>query len=99
MNAEQYEDFRRLFSQQLHHIVRRFIDQGIPVEREEVVAAAFRIHPYHHDTIGDMCDLETISRDELWRHYQSHYVPNNAVTVLVGDVDVDLDAPLSLEDE
>jgi len=35
---------------------------------EEVVGAAFRVHPYHHDTIGDMCDLETMSahRGSLW---------------------------------
>jgi len=52
---------------------------------EEVVGAAFRVHPYHHDTIGDMCDLETISRDQLWHHYQTHYGPGNAVAVAVGD--------------
>jgi len=52
---------------------------------EEVVGTAFRVHPYHHDTIGDLCDLETISRDDLWRHYQSYYGPNNAVAVAVGD--------------
>jgi len=56
---------------------------------EDVRGAAFRIHPYHHDTIGDMCDLETISRDDLWKHYRTHYVPNNAVAVLVGDIDVE----------
>ncbi len=52
---------------------------------EEVVAAAFRVHPYHHETIGDMCDLETMTRDDLWRHYQTCYGPNNAVVVAVGD--------------
>jgi zinc protease len=53
---------------------------------EEVKAAAFRIHSYRHDTIGDMHDLQTMSRDDLWRHYNTYYVPNNAVAVLVGDV-------------
>jgi len=43
------------------------------------------VHPYHHDTIGDMCDLETISHVDLWRHYQTHYGPDNAVVVAVGD--------------
>lgn len=52
---------------------------------EEVVGAAFRVHPYHHDTIGALCDLETIGRDDLWRHYQTYYGPNNAVAVVVGD--------------
>jgi len=52
---------------------------------EEVVAAAFRVHPYHHETIGDMCDLETITHGDLWRHYQTYYGPNNALVVAVGD--------------
>jgi zinc protease len=56
---------------------------------EEVVGAAFRVHPYHHDTIGDMCDLETITREQLWRHYQTYYGPNNALAVAVGDFDTE----------
>jgi len=54
---------------------------------EEVVGAAFRVHPYHHDTIGDMCDLKSISREDLWRHYQTYYGPDNAIVVAVGDFD------------
>ena len=54
---------------------------------EEVVGAAFRVHPYHHDTIGDMCDLERITRDDLWEHYQRYYGPDNAIAVAVGDLD------------
>jgi zinc protease len=54
---------------------------------EEVVGTAFRVHPYHHETIGDMCDLETISHQDLWHHYQTHYGPDNAVAVAVGDFD------------
>jgi zinc protease len=54
---------------------------------EEVKAAAFRVHPYHHETIGDMCDLEAISHADLWHHYQTYYGPNNAIAVAVGDFD------------
>ncbi len=52
---------------------------------EEVHAAAFRVHPYHHMTIGDMADLHTISRDDLYEHYQKHYVPGNAVLAIAGN--------------
>jgi zinc protease len=52
---------------------------------EEVGAAAFRVHPYHHETIGDMCDLETMTHEDLWNHYQTYYGPNNAVVVAAGD--------------
>ncbi|MGQ9599819.1 MAG: M16 family metallopeptidase [Anaerolineae bacterium] len=56
---------------------------------EEVVAAAFRIHPYRHETIGDLCDLQTITRDDLWRHYQTYYGPNNAIAIAVGDFETE----------
>jgi zinc protease len=52
---------------------------------EEVQAAAFRVHPYHHEIIGDMADLHTISRSQLYEHYRAYYVPNNAVLAVAGD--------------
>ncbi len=54
---------------------------------EEVQAAAFRVHPYHHMIIGDMADLESMTRDNLYTHYKHFYVPNNAIVVAVGDFD------------
>jgi zinc protease len=54
---------------------------------EEVQAAAFKVHPYHHDTIGWKTDLETMTRDDLYAHYQTYYAPNNAVIVAAGDFD------------
>jgi zinc protease len=56
---------------------------------EAVQAAAFRIHPYHHQVIGDMADLQTISRDDLYHHYQTYYRSNNAVVVVTGDFDTE----------
>lgn len=52
---------------------------------EEVHAAAFRVHPYHHEVLGDQVDIETMTRDDLHEHYRSFYAPNNAIAVLVGD--------------
>jgi len=52
---------------------------------EEIQAAAFRVHPYHHEIIGDMADLQTIQREDLYQHYRTYYVPNNAVLALAGD--------------
>lgn len=52
---------------------------------EELTSAAFRVHPYHHEIIGDLADLTTITRDDLYGHYRRHYVPNNAIIVAVGD--------------
>jgi len=52
---------------------------------EAVQAAAFRVHPYHHEIIGDTADLEVITRDQLYNHYRKFYIPNNAVLVVAGD--------------
>jgi len=52
---------------------------------EEVLAAAFRVHPYGHPTLGHMSDLWQITRDDLYRHYRTYYVPANAIVVAVGD--------------
>lgn len=51
---------------------------------EEVRAAAFRVHGYHHTIIGDMADLETMTREDLYAHYRNYYTPSNAVIVAVG---------------
>ncbi len=52
---------------------------------EAVQNAAFRIHPYHHEVIGDIPDLENMSRSDLYNHYRTFYAPNNAVISIAGD--------------
>jgi zinc protease len=52
---------------------------------EAVQQAAFRVHPYHHEIIGDLADLKTLQRDDLYAHYRAFYVPGNAVISLAGD--------------
>ena len=56
---------------------------------EEVQNIAFRVHPYHHEIVGDMADLGIIQRDDLHRHYRSYYTPNNAVLAVAGDFDTE----------
>ncbi|MBY0496253.1 MAG: insulinase family protein [Cyanobacteria bacterium] len=53
----------------------------------EVTSAAFKVHPYHHPTIGWLTDLKTMTREDLYGHYRKYYVPSNATLVVVGDVD------------
>lgn len=55
----------------------------------EVTAAAFKVHPYRHPTIGWLSDVETMTRDDLHGHYRRFYTPSNATLVIVGDVDTD----------
>lgn len=51
---------------------------------EELQAISFRIHPYHHEVIGDLDDLQTMVKDDLYDHYRRYYVPNNAVLTVAG---------------
>jgi zinc protease len=55
----------------------------------EVTATAFKVHPYRHPTIGWQFDVETMTREDLFRHYKRFYTPANATLVIVGDVDSD----------
>jgi zinc protease len=54
---------------------------------EEVQSAAFRVHPYHHEIIGDLTDLYSMEREDIYRLYQTYYIPNNAVLSIAGDFD------------
>jgi zinc protease len=56
---------------------------------EEMRGAAFRVHGYHHEIIGDMVDLETMTRDDLYHHYRTHYMPANAVIIATGAFQTD----------
>ena len=51
--------------------------------------AAFTAHPYHWPVIGWRTDVEAVAnrRDIIYGYYRRHYLPNNAVVVMVGDFD------------
>lgn len=53
---------------------------------EAMLADIFSDHPYHHPVIGYKQDLLVANVENLKAFYQQHYVPNNAVLVVVGDV-------------
>jgi zinc protease len=46
-------------------------------------------HPYRHPTIGFMEDLDAASLEDVREFFRTYYVPDNAVLVLVGDVEPD----------
>lgn len=54
---------------------------------EEVMAAAFKAHPYGNPVIGWKSDLEAITREDLLGYYRSYYAPDNAFILVAGDVD------------
>lgn len=56
---------------------------------QSLMSVLYPDHPYHYPVIGYKSDLETLSREKLIKFYKKHYIPNNAVLVVVGNVDPD----------
>jgi zinc protease len=56
---------------------------------EALFAQAFMSHPYHWPVIGWFSDLDAMNLDDLQRHYDTYYSPNNATLLVVGDIKVD----------
>jgi zinc protease len=54
---------------------------------EAIQKAAFEVHPYHYEIIGEMSDLKTMQRDDLYNYYKKFYSPSNAVLAIAGDFD------------
>lgn len=50
---------------------------------------AYTTHPYHHPTIGWMEDIKAITLEDCLSFHKTYYAPNNAVLVVVGDIERD----------
>ena len=67
----------------------RYEDQPRSLVYQEVLAAAFKTHPHRQPVIGWMADLDRIRPEDLRRHYDRFYAPNNAFVIVVGDVEAE----------
>lgn len=67
----------------------RYEDDPQSLVYEEVIATAFKNHPYRWPVIGWMTDLKEITREDLWGYYRTYYTPRNAFIVIAGNIDVD----------
>jgi zinc protease len=52
-----------------------------------MVGAAYHSHPYGHETIGHREDILSYTASSLDRFYRLYYRPDNAVLMIVGDID------------
>jgi zinc protease len=52
---------------------------------EDLRAAAFTVHGYHHTPIGSIADLDKATIQDVRDFFNTYYKPNNATLVLVGD--------------
>jgi predicted Zn-dependent peptidase len=56
---------------------------------EDFMAVAYKAHPYHHDVIGHMSDLQSIRRQDVEEYFKKFYGPSNLTVGIVGDVKAD----------
>jgi predicted Zn-dependent peptidase len=53
---------------------------------EELMAIAFKDHPYHVSGIGPMSNIENITRPEIYAYFQANYTAKNMVIGVAGDI-------------
>jgi len=56
---------------------------------ETAMSVAYQTSPYRQPIVGWMHDLHDLTVDDLRKWYERWYAPNNALLVVVGDVDPD----------
>ncbi|MCP4977287.1 MAG: insulinase family protein [Maribacter sp.] len=57
--------------------------------REQMFLKLFKKHPYRWQTIGSLEHLASASLDDFKEFNKKFYVPNNAVLVVAGDIEID----------
>lgn len=65
-------------------------DQSQRLIFQSLILDIFHDHPYHHPIIGYKQDIWNVRGKDLHAFYKQHYIPNNAVLVIVGDVNPDV---------
>ena len=53
---------------------------------ETMITNLFESHPYHYPIIGYKQDLWSVTQETLIAFYKKYYTPDNAVMIIVGDV-------------
>jgi len=81
------EEFAREIKVVMEERRRSYEDRPRSLLIENLLATAFAAHPYKWPTIGWMQDLENMSWRDAQAWYKQWYAPNNAVVVVVGDVE------------
>jgi zinc protease len=61
-------------------------NSNVRLLQQEVNGVAFQAHPYSWPVIGHESDIKAWTQDDLVRYFNVNYAPNNAVSVIVGDV-------------
>ncbi len=75
---------------------RRMRTESQPFGRllEQFASVAFMAHPYKRPVIGYASDIQSYTITDAQKFFQTHYVPSNMVTAIVGDVKAEAIIPI-----
>jgi len=62
-------------------------DNPVSLLREAFHATAYQTSNYHSPIVGWKSDIENLKVDDIANWYNSWYAPNNAILVIIGDID------------
>ncbi len=72
-------------------VIRREFAMGFDdpdrMSSQQLFATAFQTHPYKNPVIGHLDIFNQLTREDVLTYYKRHYVPNNMLFVITGDVD------------
>ena len=83
--------FREFYSERDVIMEERRMSENRPgfFFNEQLNATFYGASPYSWSVVGWMSDLESITRQDMIDYREQYYRPDNAVLVMVGDVDVE----------
>ncbi len=95
LEADRMSSFK--VSDEIYKIERKVVAEEWRIQQnrpygtlfEDYLKTAFTTHSYRWTPIGNMQHLLAAPVSELQDFYNTYYVPNNAVLVISGDIDVD----------
>jgi predicted Zn-dependent peptidase len=91
MESDRMKDpvFREFYSERNVVAEERRLGENDPDDQvyDALMRTAFQASPYGRSVVGWMSDIQSITRQELMDYQRLFYAPNNAVVLLVGDVD------------
>ena len=100
LEADRMSSFK--VSEEIYKIERKVVAEEWRIQQnrpygtlfEDYLKTAFTTHSYRWTPIGNMQHLLAAPVSELQDFFNTYYVPNNAVLVIAGDVDVETARPL-----
>ncbi|MDA1140826.1 MAG: pitrilysin family protein [Planctomycetota bacterium] len=85
LNQKILDTERQVVLEEFHH----YLNNPLAMAFFEFRKRLYKKHPYHWTPLGELEDIKKLTVEDCQNFYESHYVPNNAALVVVGDIQSD----------